>query len=483
MKRETSALDARLRRKVFGLSMSAALGGFLFGFDSSVVNGAVNAIQTQFELPAVLTGFAVASALFGCAVGAFAAGRLADRCGRITVMIVAAAIFVVSSIGSGLAFSVWDLVIWRAIGGLGIGIASVIAPAYIAEISPKAIRGRLASFQQLAITLGIFAALLADSQLAGMAGGASSPLWFGLEAWRWMFIVCAIPAVVYGVIAWKLPESPRYLLLKARPNDAREILALVLPKAELDVAIRTMEQNIAVDRATSQSASLRGKTLGLAPVVWVGIVLSMFQQLVGINVIFYYSTSLWSMVGFNEANSFIISVLTSIVNVAVTFVAIGFVDRVGRRSLLLVGSAGMALSLGVMSLAFSQSAVVNGSPVLPLEWAISALVAANVFVVAFGASWGPVVWVVLAEIFPNRIRAKALGLAGAVLWCMNFTVTVTFPVLAQGFSLAVAYGTYAFFALLSLIFVSVFVPETKGLALEGMTNLKFSGLWRSTVHR
>ncbi len=477
------ALDRRLRRKVIALSMSAALGGFLFGFDSSVVNGAVDSVQAEFNLPAVLTGFAVASALFGCAIGAFAAGRLADRCGRVSVMVIGAGIFFGSSIGSGLAFSVWDLVIWRAIGGLGIGIASVIAPAYIAEISPKAIRGRLSSLQQLAITLGIFAALMSDAQLAGFAHGASNPLWFGVEAWRWMFIVCAIPAVIYGIIAWKLPESPRYLLLKTRPVDARAVLSLVLPQSELDDAVRTMEQDIAIDRATAKSASLRGNAFGLAPVVWVGILLSMFQQLVGINVIFYYSTTLWSMVGFAELHSFAISVGTSIVNVAVTFVAIGFVDRVGRRLLLLAGSTGMALSLGVMSLAFSQAFLVDSSPVLPREWAIAALIAANAFVVSFGATWGPVVWVVLAEIFPTRIRAKALGLAGAILWCMNFVVTVTFPVLSQGFSLAVAYGIYAFFALLSLVFVFVFVPETKGIALEGMTNLKFSGLWRSTAHR
>jgi len=474
---------SRLPRKVVVLSMSAALGGFLFGFDSSVVNGAVNSIQSQFDLSAVLTGFAVASALIGCAIGAFAAGRLADRCGRITVMVIGAGIFFVSSIGSGLAFTVWDLVFWRAVGGLGIGIASVIAPAYIAEISPKAIRGRLASLQQLAITLGIFAAFVSDAQMAGFAGGASNQLWFGLEAWRWMFIACAIPAIIYGVIAWKLPESPRYLVLKGRREEARAAFAVVLPTSELDEAIRTMEQNIAIDRAAAKSASLRGKMLGLAPVVWVGIFLSTFQQLVGINVIFYYSTSLWGMVGFTEANSFAISVSTAIVNVVVTFIAIGFVDRVGRRSLLLFGSTGMVLSLGLMTVAFSQSLVVEGNLFLPHAWAVAALVAANFFVVSFGATWGPVVWVVLAEIFPNRIRAKALGLTGAVLWCMNFVVTVTFPILSQGFSLAVAYGTYAFFALLSLIFVSIFVPETKGLALEGMINLKFSGLWRSTVRR
>jgi SP family sugar:H+ symporter-like MFS transporter len=471
------AITGKLRRKVIALSIAAALGGFLFGFDSSVINGAVKAIDEDFalgDLP-LLSGFVVACALLGCAIGAYFAGRIADRIGRIPVMLIGAGLFLISSIGSGFAFAVWDLIIWRVIGGLGIGIASVIAPAYIAEIAPKAVRGALASLQQLAITLGIFAALLSDTLLQSAAGGANEPLWFGQDAWRWMFIVCAIPAVVYGLLAWRLPESPRYLVGKDRRDDARKVLASVTPAAEVDPALEDIERSLREDKENARTASLRGRLFGLLPVVWVGILLSMFQQLVGINVIFYYSTSLWSSVGFDTTNSgtsFTISVVTSVINVAVTFVAIFFVDKIGRRPLLLTGSAGMVVSLGLMALAFSQAVVTDGgTPQLPGAWGPLALVGANLFVIFFGATWGPIVWVLLGEIFPNRIRGKALGVAAAAQWLTNFAITETFPGLSS-FSLAFTYGLYTFFALLSFVFVFFAVPETKGRSLESMDDLK-----------
>ncbi|MCS5714475.1 sugar porter family MFS transporter [Herbiconiux sp. CPCC 205716] len=476
-KTDDHATERKLRRKVIALSIAAALGGFLFGFDSSVINGAVKAIEEDFDLGSLplLSGFTVASALLGCAIGAYFAGRIADRIGRIPVMLIGAGLFLVSSIGSGFAFAVWDLIAWRVIGGLGIGIASVIAPAYIAEIAPKAVRGALGSLQQLAITLGIFAALLSDTLLQGAAGGANEPLWFGQDAWRWMFIVCAIPAIVYGVLAWRLPESPRYLAGKGRRDEARKVIASVAPAAEVDGALEEIETSLREDKENARTASLRGKMFGLLPVVWVGILLSTFQQLVGINVIFYYSTSLWSSVGFDTSNSstsFTISVVTSIINVLVTFVAIFFVDKVGRRPLLLTGSAGMAVSLGVMALAFSQAVVTDGgTPQLPGAWGPIALVGANLFVIFFGATWGPIVWVLLGEIFPNRIRGKALGIAAAAQWLTNFAITETFPALSS-FSLAFTYGLYTFFALVSFFFVFFAVPETKGRSLESMDSLK-----------
>ncbi|QWT22855.1 sugar porter family MFS transporter [Subtercola sp. PAMC28395] len=469
-------LQKKLNRKVIALSVAAALGGFLFGFDSSVINGAVDAIKSDFGLEAVplLSGFVVASALLGCAVGAYFAGRLADRMGRIPVMLIGASLFLISSIGSAAAFAVWDLVLWRVLGGLGIGIASVIAPAYIAEIAPKAVRGGLASLQQLAITLGIFAALLSDAILANAAGDANSPLWFGVDAWRWMFVVCAVPAIVYGLLALRLPESPRFLAGKGKKEEARTVLASVMPTTQVDDALQEIETSLREDKENARTASLRGKMFGLLPVVWVGILLSMFQQLVGINVIFYYSTSLWASVGFDTGNpgtSLTISVITSVVNVAVTFVAIFFVDKIGRRPLLLGGSIGMFVSLGVMALSFGQSQLVNGTPQLPGAWGPIALVAANLFVISFGATWGPLVWVLLGEIFPNRIRGKALGIAAAAQWLTNFAITETFPALSA-FSLTFTYGMYAFFALVSFFFVFFAVPETKGRSLESMDGLK-----------
>ncbi|KQO97845.1 MFS transporter [Leifsonia sp. Leaf264] len=448
-----------------GLAVSAAVGGFLFGFDSSVINGAVDSIQQDFGLNDVITGFVVAVALLGCALGAYIAGTLADRWGRLKVMLLGAVLFFISSIGAGLAFSVWDLGIWRVIGGLGIGIASVVAPAYIAEIAPRQIRGGLASLQQLAITIGIFAALLSDALLAGVAGGADDVLWFGLEAWRWMFLVGAIPAIVYGVIALRLPESPRYLLTKGRTDEARDIFATLVEADDLDRAVEDIQKAIDEDKE-GEKATLRGKAFGLKPIVWIGLTLSIFQQFVGINVIFYYSTTLWKAVGFAESDSLLISVITSVTNVAVTVVAILLVDRLGRRPILLAGSAGMFISLGAMALAFSFAVTgSDGEVSLPDAWGPIALVAANIFVISFGASWGPIVWVLLGEIFPSRIRGKALGLAAAAQWIANFLITVSFPALAA-FSLTFTYGMYAAFALLSGIFVFFKIPETRGMALE-----------------
>ncbi|MFT2816158.1 sugar porter family MFS transporter [Leifsonia sp. A12D58] len=466
--------------RVITLAVAGAVGGFLFGFDSSVVNGAVDALQGQFELSQALTGFAVASALIGCAIGAYAAGRLADRWGRIPTMLVGAALFLLSAFGTGLAFSVWDLIIWRIVGGLGIGIASVIAPAYIAEISPRKMRGRLGSLQQLAITIGIFAALLSDSIFANAADGAANVLWLGLEAWRWMFLASAVPAIVYGVIALLLPESPRYLMQNGKEEKARAIMATIVPADELERQTRDIQDSIAADKLAKTSGSLRGRAFGLKPIVWIGIALSMFQQFVGINVIFYYSTTLWKSVGFDESNSFTISVVTSVTNIAVTLVAIALVDRVGRRPILLFGSAGMAVSLAVMAIAFSQAVTVDGEPSLTGAWGPIALIAANLFVISFGASWGPVVWVLLGEIFPNAIRARALGLAASAQWIANFLITVSFPPLAE-LSLVLTYGMYAVFAALSFIFVFRLVPETNGMSLEQAETLFVSKKKKGTA--
>ncbi|MCU1404686.1 MAG: Major facilitator transporter, partial [Glaciihabitans sp.] len=381
----TPTAPPRTNIKVILLAIAGAVGGFLFGFDSSVVNGAVDPIQKDFGLSESLTGFAVASALIGCAIGAYLAGRIADHWGRIPAMLVGAALFFASALGSGFAFGVWDLILWRLIGGLGIGIASVIAPAYIAEISPRQMRGRLGSLQQLAITIGIFAALLSDALFANGAGGAGEEFWFGLDAWRWMFFAAAVPAIIYGLIALRLPESPRYLVLKGKDDEVRAIFARLWPGDDVERAIREMRESIETDKLSAQKGALSGPMLGLKPIVWVGIILSVFQQFVGINVIFYYSTTLWKSVGFQESDSLTISVVTSITNIAVTFIAIALIDRVGRRPILLFGSVGMAVSLATMSIAFSQADIVNGAPSLPGGWGTVALIAANVFVVSFGA--------------------------------------------------------------------------------------------------
>jgi MFS transporter, SP family, sugar:H+ symporter len=447
------------------LASVAALGGLLFGFDTAVINGAVTAIRDQFEMGPGLTGFAVSSALLGCVVGAWFAGQLADRRGRIFVMVVAAVLFTISAIGSGLSFGPWDLIFWRIIGGFGVGAASVIAPAYIAEISPAAVRGRLGSLQQMAIVVGIFVALLSDFALAGAAGGAGETLWLGLNAWRWMFLAEIIPAVAFGVLALQIPESPRYLVARGSVERARRVLGQVL-RSGVDHRIREIQRTVARD-AQSSLTDLRGPVLGLLPIVWVGIALSVFQQFVGINVIFYYSSALWQQVGFSEQDALAITVITSITNIVVTIIAISMIDKVGRRALLLVGSAGMTLSLGTLAAVFGTAPVVEGEPVLGDTAGLVALVAANLFVVFFGVSWGPAVWVLLGEMFNNRIRASALGVAAAAQWLSNFLISTTFPALAA-LGLVFAYGLYTAFALISFFFVAKFVPETKGRQLEDM---------------
>lgn len=443
----------------------AALGGFLFGFDTAVINGAVTAVRDGFEMGSLLTGFIVSSALLGCAAGAWMAGALADRWGRIRVMVLAAGLFTLSALGSGLVFGPWDLLFWRVVGGLGVGAASVIAPAYIAEISPAAIRGRLGSLQQLAIVTGIFVALLSDFALAAAAGGAAEELALGLEAWRWMFMAEVIPAVAYGVLALRIPESPRYLVKKGLPDQAREALRFVL-KSGIDDRIKEITRTIGRETKASLS-DLRGPFLGLLPIVWVGILLSMFQQFVGINVVFYYSAALWQQVGFSESDALATTVIVSITNIVVTLVAISLIDKVGRRALLLVGSAGMAACLATLGYVFGTAPIVGDDPVLSDAAGMVALVAFNAFVVFFGVSWGPAVWVLLGEMFNNRIRATALGIAAAAQWISNFIVSTTFPTLAD-LSLALAYGLYATFAVISFFFVLKFVPQTTGRQLEDM---------------
>ncbi|ALG86642.1 sugar porter family MFS transporter [Gordonia phthalatica] len=458
--------------RVLGVSTAAAVGGFLFGFDSSVVNGAVDAIQGEFALSDLVTGFAVAIALLGCALGAWFAGRLADRWGRKRVMLLGSVLFVASSIGAGLTQTVWDLMLWRIIGGLGIGIASVIAPAYIAEIAPAKFRGALGSMQQLAITLGIFAALLSDAVLADSAGSAANTLWAGMEAWRWMFIVGVVPAVVYGVLSLTIPESPRYLVARGRDAEAARILANVSGEADPDDRVAQIRGTVKREAAASLR-DITGPSFGLHPLIWVGIWLAVFQQFVGINAIFYYSTTLWQSVGFSESASFVTSVITAVINVLMTFVAIGFVDRVGRRALLLVGSVGMFIGLLMAAIAFTQvyeTLDADGETVsrLPSSWGVLALIGANLFVIAFAASWGPVMWVMLGEMFPNRFRAVALGLCTAVNWISNFIISLLFPAAMGAVGPAVVYGFFALCAAISFVYVRGRVPETKGMELEEM---------------
>ena len=444
----------------------AALGGLLFGYDSAVINGAVASIQEDFGIGNAELGFAVASALLGAAAGAMTAGRIADKIGRIAVMKIAAVLFLISAFGTGFAHEVWTVVLFRIVGGIGVGVASVIAPAYIAETSPPGIRGRLGSLQQLAIVSGIFLSFAINWLLQFAAGGPNEPLWFGLDAWRWMFLVMAVPAILYGGLAFTIPESPRYLVASHRIPEARKVLSTLLGQKNLEITITRIRDTLEREDKPSWR-DLRKPTGGLFGIVWVGLGLSIFQQFVGINVIFYYSNVLWQAVGFSADQSAIYTVITSVINVLTTLIAIALIDRIGRKPLLLIGSSGMAVTLITMAVIFANAAVgPDGNPSLPGASGVIALIAANLFVVSFGMSWGPVVWVLLGEMFPNRIRAAALGLAAAGQWAANWLITVTFPGLRE--HLGLAYGFYGLCAVLSGLFVWRWVMETKGVSLEDM---------------
>jgi len=454
------------RFTVIRLSLTAALGGFLFGYDSAVINGAVKAITAHFSTSAGVLGFVVASSLLGAAAGALGCGRVAERYGRLPAMRAAAVLFLIGAVGSGLAGSLVILVVVRVIGGVAVGIASVIAPTYIAEIAPARIRGRLGSLQQLAIVTGIFLALLVDYALATAAGGAASNLALGLPAWRWMFLAMVVPALLYGGLAFTIPESPRYLVAKRRLDEARSVLRRVLGNIDLGAKVEQIKETLQREGRPSMR-DLRGPRFGLLPIVWVGIALSVFQQFVGINVIFYYSSVLWQAAGFTESDSLIITVITGAVNVVTTLVAIASIDRFGRKPLLIIGSIGMAVTLGTLAVVFGTATLKGGMPVLHGIAKPVALIAANVYVFAFGMSWGPVVWVLLGESFPNRIRAAALSLAAGAQWVANWVITTSFPPLKDA-GLGLAYGIYTTFAVLSLLFVLKFIRETKGVELEDM---------------
>ncbi|WP_445396378.1 sugar porter family MFS transporter [Streptomyces sp. LE64] len=446
------------------IAASAAMGGFLFGYDSSVINGAVEAIRDRYDIGSAALAQVIAIALIGCAIGAATAGRIADRIGRIRCMQIAAVLFMISAIGSALPFALYDLAFWRIIGGFAIGMASVIGPAYIAEVSPPAYRGRLGSFQQAAIVIGIATSQLVNWGILQAADGDQRGELLGVEAWQVMLGVMVVPAALYGLLSFVIPESPRYLISVGKRDRARAVLQEVEgDEGNLDARIVEIEEKLRREHKPTFKDLLGGRFWFL-PIVWVGIGLSAFQQLVGINVAFYYSSTLWQSVGVDPTDSFFYSFTTSIINIVGTVVAMIFVDRIGRRPLALIGSVGMVIGLATEAWAFSYD-LVDGK--LPETQGWVALIAAHWFVFFFAMSWGVVVWVFLGEMFPNRIRAAALGVAASAQWIANWAITATFPSLAD-WNLSATYVIYACFATLSILFVLRFVKETKGKTLEEM---------------
>ncbi len=447
----------------------ATLGGFLFGFDSGVINGTVDGLRLAFDSDDVGTGFNVASMLLGCAVGAFLAGRLSDILGRKKTLLLAAAFFIVSAFGSGIAGSSTEFIIYRIIGGFAVGAASVLAPAYVSEVTPAHLRGRLSSVQQIMIIVGLTAAFLSNYLLAENAGASTNAFWLGFEAWRWMFWIELVPATVFLIALLFIPESPRFLVNKGLPEEAENVLGRLFGEGFAARKVGEIQESVAQDREPRLS-DLIDKTSGkVRTIVWVGIGLAVFQQLVGINVVFYYGAVLWQAVGFSESDALKINILSGTLSIGSCLIAIALIDKIGRKPLLLIGSIGMAITLGMMAVAFQSGTFADGSLQLSDSAGLTALIAANAYVALFNFSWGPVMWVMLGEMFPNQIRGSGLAVSGFSQWIANFGITMTFPIMLGTIGLTGAYGFYALSAAISVLFVWMMVRETKGIELEQMT--------------
>lgn len=451
------------------ISIVATIGGFLFGYDSGVINGTVDGLRAAFHSNSIGTGFNVASMLLGCAVGAFIAGWLADKFGRRTILIIASVCFGINAIGAGIAVSSGQFIFFRVIGGLAVGAASVLAPAYISEVAPARFRGTLSSVQQIAIITGITLSFLSNYLLAQKAGASTAILAFGFEAWRWMFWVMIIPSVAFFFALLFIPESPRFLVASGKKEKALGVLERLMGKEEAQVKANEIEASLVADHHRPKLTDILDSKTVVRPIVWVGIGLATFQQLVGINVVFYYGAVLWQSAGFTESQSLLINVITGAVSIGACLVATFLIDRIGRKPLLTIGSVGMALTLGVMAVVFATAIVKTGN-VLELTGKSGpiALIAANLYVFFFNLSWGPVMWVMLGEMFPNQIRGSGLAVSGLAQWGSNFGITMTFPILLAGIGLGGAYGLYAVCAVISIFFILKFVKETKGKELEAM---------------
>lgn len=451
------------------ITLVATIGGFLFGFDSGVINGTVDGLKTAFHSDSVVTGFNVASMLLGCAIGAFFAGTLADKMGRRTILIISSVFFTVSAWGSGIATGSTEFVIYRVLGGLAVGAASVLSPAYISEVTPAKFRGTLSSVQQIAIITGLFISFLSNYFIAKFSGGSTQMFAWGFEAWRWMFWIELAPAVTFGLALLMIPESPRFLMASNKKEKALAVLKKLMDDQSAADKLAEIENSLAAAHHRPKFSDIVDARFGIRPIVWIGVGLAVLQQFVGINVVFYYGAVMWQSAGFTESDALLINVIGGAVSIAACFVATGFVDKIGRKPLLFIGSIGMAVSLGIMAVIFATAAVQEGGALqLVGTSGVVALIAANVYVFFFNVSWGPIMWVMLGEMFPNQIRGSALAVSGLAQWGANFAITMTFPMMLTSIGLGGAYGFYAVCSAVSILFVAKYVYETKGIELEDM---------------
>jgi SP family sugar:H+ symporter-like MFS transporter len=457
-------------RLIGGIVAAATIGGFMFGYDSGVINGTQKGLESAFSLGRLGIGVNVGAILIGSSIGAFGAGRLADTIGRRGTMMVAAVLFLASALLAGAAPTSAIFIFARIVGGLGVGAASVISPVYISEVTPAHVRGRLSSVQQVMIISGLTGAFVANYLVARYAGGSTAEFWLGQQAWRWMFWLQAIPALVYLVALVNIPESPRYLVVKGEDARAEAVLTRLFGPTAARAKVQEIRASLSADHHKPKLSDLIDKTSGrLRPIVWTGLGLAVFQQFVGINVVFYYGATLWEAVGFGEDAALLTNILSGVISIGACLLAIALVDKVGRKPLLLVGSAVMAVSLATVAYAFSTAVTAaDGSVSLPGHNGVLALTAAMTYTFFFNLSWGPIMWVMLGEMFPTQIRGSGLAVSGFAQWIANALISVSFPTLAVSPGLAPTYFGYAFFAALSFFFTRAMVHETRGRELEQM---------------
>lgn len=443
---------AELINKKFIILVSgvAALGGLLFGFDTAIISGAIPYIKSYFSLNEYSTGWAVSSILIGCAAGALLSGKLADKYGRRYMLIVCAFLFAVSGIGAGLSTNLTEFIVFRLIGGLGVGAAAMVSPMYIAEIAPAKWRGRLVACYQLAIVFGILIAYFANFIFDGT----------GANNWRWMFASQAAPSLLFFLMLLLVPETPRWLIMKQRNAEAEKMLKKILPGSLVDTEMAIIKESFHNLKNISLK-QLFGKTY--RPVLLLGITVAIFQQVTGINSIIYYAPEIFRETGLDSSSSLMQTIGIGVINILATLGAIALVDRIGRKKLLLIGTVLMCVSLVAVGLCFKYNYFDH----------YLVLIFMLLYVASFGCTLGAVVWVYIAEIFPNLIRSLAMSVATLSLWLADFVVTLTFPIMTDPKHLGISGTMFCYAALCVVAFVYMLfkVKETKGRSLEDIETL------------
>lgn len=433
---------------VYKITIVAAVGGLLFGYDTAVVAGAIGFIQKRFDLSAAMMGWIASCALIGCIAGAMFSGYLSDKFGRKKVLILSAILFAVSSIGTSVPHDLTLFVIFRIIGGLGIGIASMISPMYITECAPAEIRGRLVSINQLGIVTGILLIYFVNAGIAGLHDEA----WNINTGWRWMFGSGIFPSIIFFILLMFVPESPRWLAQAGRSDEAEKILEKINGTAKAKEELKEIQH--ALNTETSSFAELFKP--GLRTALIIGIILSILSQVTGINAIMYYAPEIFKSTGDGSGSALLQTILVGVVNLLFTLVAIKYVDKAGRKGLLLAGSAGMAICLAIVGFAFYFEAV-KGYLVL---------IAILAYIACFALSLGPLTFVVIAEIFPNRARGRAMAICLFFLWTAVYCVSQFFPMLLESIGSAFTFWIFMAMSVIAFVFVWKIVPETKGKTLE-----------------